>query len=80
MSFDWSTTITSRALGLGDHLLPPQRAPSALDEVEVVVDLVGAVDREIDVGVVGECGHGNPGRRASASLATEVGIPRTWAS
>ena len=36
--------------GALDHLLPEQRPAAALDEVEVRVDLVGAVDGEADAG------------------------------
>ena len=39
---------------LGDDLLAEERSPAALDEVEVGVDLVGAVDREIDDGMLGQ--------------------------
>jgi hypothetical protein len=39
--------------GALDHLLPEQRPAAALDEVEVRVDLVGAVDGEADAGARG---------------------------
>lgn len=42
-----------------DHLLAEEGAAAALDEVEVGVDLVGAVDGEVDVGVGVEGGEGD---------------------
>ena len=55
---------------LRDHLLPPQRASRALDEVERGIDVVGAVDREIDHRVLGQRGE-RDARRDRLGLARE---------
>ena len=45
-----------------DHLLAEEGAAAAFDEVEVGVDLVGAVDGEIEAGIVVEDGEGDAER------------------
>ena len=43
--------------GLGHHLLPEKRAPEALDEVQLGIDLIGAIDRQIEDGSLGQGGQ-----------------------
>mmetsp|Transcript_49240 Transcript_49240/g.111701 ORF Transcript_49240/g.111701 Transcript_49240/m.111701 type:complete len:274 (-) Transcript_49240:115-936(-) len=42
-----------------DHLLPQQRAPAALDQVEVVVHVVRPVDRHVELGLLVEGDEGD---------------------
>ena len=53
----------------GDDLLAQQRAAAALDQAELRVDLVGAVDIEVELGLVVEC------HQRDAELARELGGP-----
>ena len=54
---------------LSHHLLPEKRTPEALDEVELGIDLIGAVDRQIEAWGFGQGGQRNaqfPGLRGRA--------------
>ncbi len=51
------------AAGVGDDLLAQQGAAQSLDQVQgAAFDLVGAVDREVDLSMLGEGGQRNAGR------------------
>ncbi len=43
----------------GDDLFPQQRAATALDQVQIGRDLVGAIDREVELGRLLERGEGD---------------------
>jgi len=45
---------------LGDDLLPEERPPTALDQVQVGVHLIRPVDREVEGGMLIERGDGDP--------------------
>ena len=64
--------------GRGHDLFPQQRAAAALDEIERGIDLVGAIDRQIEPVDVVERGQAEyRTATASARVASEVGTPMT---
>ena len=59
-----------------DDLFAQQGAAETLDQVERAdLDLVGAVDRDVDPPVFGEAGERDAAARAWAALRSEVGMP-----
>ena len=55
------------------------RGAAALDQAKFIVDLVGAVDREIELGHLVEGGEREcPRAVASVRVASEVGTPTTF--